>query len=108
MFPIKYIDNNLVWNKDNEVFAYYELIPYVTDTHLHTRMPLQERDISSILINVTEIKEFFLLMYVAARYNQVLQDLPSHCGWLQNLNSDPYILKWFVIPQVHRLQDNYG
>ncbi|HBF7898015.1 ATP-binding protein [Clostridioides difficile] len=28
MFPIKYIDDNLVWNKDNEVFAYYELIPY--------------------------------------------------------------------------------
>ena len=28
MFPIKYIDNNLIWNKDNEVFAYYELIPY--------------------------------------------------------------------------------
>ena len=28
MFPIKYIDNNLVWNKDKEVFAYYELIPY--------------------------------------------------------------------------------
>ena len=28
MFPIKYIDNNLVWNKDNEVFAYYELMPY--------------------------------------------------------------------------------
>ena len=28
MFPIKYIDYNLVWNKDNEVFAYYELIPY--------------------------------------------------------------------------------
>ena len=28
MFPIKYIDNNLVWNKDNDVFAYYELIPY--------------------------------------------------------------------------------
>ena len=28
MFPINYIDNNLVWNKDNEVFAYYELIPY--------------------------------------------------------------------------------
>ena len=28
MFPIKYIDNNLAWNKDNEVFAYYELIPY--------------------------------------------------------------------------------
>ena len=38
MFPIKYIDNNLVWNKDNEVFAYYELIPYnyssVSYTHL--------------------------------------------------------------------------
>ena len=28
MYPIKYIDNNLVWNADNEVFAYYELIPY--------------------------------------------------------------------------------
>ena len=28
MYPIKYIDNNLVWNKDNEVYAYYELIPY--------------------------------------------------------------------------------
>ena len=28
MFPIKYIDNNLFWNKDNEVFAYYELVPY--------------------------------------------------------------------------------
>ena len=31
MFPIKYIDNNLVWNKDNEVFAYYEPVSY---THL--------------------------------------------------------------------------
>ena len=28
MFPIKYIEDNLVWNTDNEVFAYYELIPY--------------------------------------------------------------------------------
>ena len=28
MYPIKYIENNCVWNKDNEVFAYYELIPY--------------------------------------------------------------------------------
>ncbi|MCP8338059.1 ATP-binding protein [Clostridioides difficile] len=28
MFPIKYIDNNIVWNNNNEVFAYYELIPY--------------------------------------------------------------------------------
>lgn len=28
MFPIKYIDNNLVWNRDKEVFAYYEFIPY--------------------------------------------------------------------------------
>ncbi|MDN9608716.1 ATP-binding protein [Clostridioides difficile] len=28
MFHIKYIDNNLVWNRDGEVFAYYELIPY--------------------------------------------------------------------------------
>ena len=28
MYPIKYIDNNLVWNRDGEVFAYYELIPY--------------------------------------------------------------------------------
>ena len=28
MFPIKFIDNNLVWNKDGEVFAYYELVPY--------------------------------------------------------------------------------
>lgn len=28
MFPIKYIENNLVWNKDGEVFAYYELVPY--------------------------------------------------------------------------------
>ena len=32
-----------------------EIRMHVTDTHLHTRMPLQERDISSILINVTEI-----------------------------------------------------
>jgi hypothetical protein len=28
MYPIKYMENNLVWNKDGEVFAYYELIPY--------------------------------------------------------------------------------
>lgn len=27
-YPIKYIDNNLVWNQDGECFAYYELIPY--------------------------------------------------------------------------------
>ena len=28
MYPIEYIDNNLVWNHDGECFAYYELIPY--------------------------------------------------------------------------------
>lgn len=27
-YPIKYIENNLVWNTDGECFAYYELIPY--------------------------------------------------------------------------------
>ncbi|MGX7417874.1 conjugal transfer ATPase TcpF [Carnobacterium gallinarum] len=27
-YPIKYIENNLVFNQDNECFAYYELIPY--------------------------------------------------------------------------------
>lgn len=28
MFPIKYLENNLVFNHDGECFAYYELIPY--------------------------------------------------------------------------------
>ena len=28
MFPIKYIENNLVFNHDGECFAYYELTPY--------------------------------------------------------------------------------
>ena len=28
MFPIKYIDNNLVFNRSGECFAYYELVPY--------------------------------------------------------------------------------
>lgn len=28
MFPIKYIENNIVFNNDGECFAYYELIPY--------------------------------------------------------------------------------
>ncbi|MFR0563601.1 ATP-binding protein [Lacticaseibacillus paracasei] len=27
-FPIKYIEDNLVWNTDGECFAYFELIPY--------------------------------------------------------------------------------
>lgn len=27
-YPIKYIENNLVFNRDNECFAYYELLPY--------------------------------------------------------------------------------
>ncbi|MCO7128366.1 ATP/GTP-binding protein, partial [Sporolactobacillus shoreicorticis] len=27
-YPIKYIENNLVFNHDGECFAYYELIPY--------------------------------------------------------------------------------
>ena len=27
-YPIKYIENNLVWNTDGECFAYYELIPF--------------------------------------------------------------------------------
>ncbi|EOK96741.1 hypothetical protein SIE_01917, partial [Enterococcus faecium EnGen0153] len=26
-YPIKYIENNLVWNKDGECYAYYELVP---------------------------------------------------------------------------------
>lgn len=28
MYPIRYIENNLVRNKDGEVYAFYELIPY--------------------------------------------------------------------------------
>lgn len=28
MYPIKYIENNLVFNQDNECYAYYELVPY--------------------------------------------------------------------------------
>lgn len=28
MFPIKYIDNNMVWNQEGECFAYYEMVPY--------------------------------------------------------------------------------
>ena len=28
MFPIKYIENNLVFNHDGECIAYYELTPY--------------------------------------------------------------------------------
>jgi hypothetical protein len=28
MYPIKYLENNLVFNHDNECYAYYELIPY--------------------------------------------------------------------------------
>jgi len=28
MYPIKYIENNLVFNTDGECYAYYELIPY--------------------------------------------------------------------------------
>jgi len=28
MYPIKYLENNLVFNTDGECFAYYELIPY--------------------------------------------------------------------------------
>lgn len=28
MFPIKYIENNLIWNQQGEVFAYYEMVPY--------------------------------------------------------------------------------
>lgn len=27
-YPIKYMEDNLVFNHDGEVFAYYELIPY--------------------------------------------------------------------------------
>ena len=27
-YPMKYIENNLVWNHDGECFAYYELVPY--------------------------------------------------------------------------------
>src|SRR4051812_41285775 len=28
VYPIKYIENNLIFNHDGECFAYYELIPY--------------------------------------------------------------------------------
>ena len=28
MYPIKYIDNNMVWNHQGECFAYYEMVPY--------------------------------------------------------------------------------
>src|SRR5690625_5928633 len=27
-YPIKYLENNLVFNHDGECFAYYELLPY--------------------------------------------------------------------------------
>ncbi|VFA60990.1 ATP/GTP-binding protein [Enterococcus faecalis] len=28
MYPIKYVENNLVFNQEGECFAYYELVPY--------------------------------------------------------------------------------
>ena len=43
MFPIKYIDNNLVWNKDNEVFAYYEPVSY-THLDVYKRQGLHKKD----------------------------------------------------------------
>ena len=51
MFPIKYIENNLVFNHDGECFAYYELTPYnysflspeASNSHLvvHTPQPMR-------------------------------------------------------------------
>ena len=32
MFPIKYIENNLVFNKEGECFAYYELKMCIRDS----------------------------------------------------------------------------
>ncbi|MBT9743112.1 ATP/GTP-binding protein, partial [Dorea formicigenerans] len=51
MFPIKYIDNNLVWNKDNEVFAYYELIQLIAQSRegkIHALQIATESSIRSI------------------------------------------------------------
>ena len=50
MFPIKYIDNNLVWNKDNEVFAYYELIPYN-----YSFLSAEQKFIVGILVSPTQM-----------------------------------------------------
>lgn len=55
MFPIKYIDNNLVWNKDNEVFAYYELIPYNYSFLSPEQKYLIHRECELLLL---EIKDF--------------------------------------------------
>ena len=34
-YPIKYIENNLVWNHDGECFAYYELKWALGQSELH-------------------------------------------------------------------------
>ena len=38
-YPIKYIENNLVWNIEGECFAYYELIPFN-----YTFLSLEQKD----------------------------------------------------------------
>lgn len=42
-YPIKYIENNLVWNNDGECFAYYELLPY-NYSFLSSEQKLQVHD----------------------------------------------------------------
>ena len=55
MFPIKYIDNNLVWNKDNEVFAYYELITLIVTVAF---------SISSMFYNISTDYPFFMVAFL--------------------------------------------
>ena len=63
MFPIKYIDNNLVWNKDNEVFAYYELIPY----NYEPKTPEADASVDADTVNdATAFLETFFKLYPTA------------------------------------------
>ena len=63
MFPIKYIDNNLVWNKDNEVFAYYELIPYN-----YSFLSAEQKFIVSCLLTWYPSMEYHALCGLASSY----------------------------------------
>lgn len=57
MYPIRYIENNLAWNKDGEVFAYYELIPY-NYYFLFAKQKFIVRDNFRQLIAQKEIERF--------------------------------------------------
>ena len=86
-YPIKYIENNLVFNHDGECFAYYELLPY-NYSFLSPEQKYQVHDSFRQLIAQNREESMYKLSYVVRVTAPDLEELKRRCNEVKDFYDD--------------------